>query len=145
MEILLDGERREVPTGSRLGDLLPERDERFSVAVIRPALEEDVAESQEVRFVTSAGDMVVEMADPAFTARLFRPGLAEDLRLHWQDRYAAAFGPFESSIRPARTPGRYERGDVILGCGGYDPSNSYLIFARMRHSADYGEIGRAHV
>lgn len=138
MEILLDGERREVPTGSRLGDLLPERDERFSVAVIRPALEEDVAESQEVRFVTSAGDMVVEMADPAFTARLFRPGLAEDLRLHWQDRYAAAFGPFESSIRPARTPGRYERGDVILGCGGYDPSNSYLIFARMRHSADYG-------
>ena len=25
--------------------------------------EEDVAESQEVRFVTSAGDMVVEMAD----------------------------------------------------------------------------------
>ncbi|MDK2989462.1 MAG: hypothetical protein PWR16_991 [Methanoculleus sp.] len=138
MEILLDGKRVVVPAGSRLGDLLPGRDERCSVAVIRPALEEDAAESQEIRFVTSAGDMTVEMAEAATVARLFRPGLAERLQVHWQDRYAAVFGPFESDIRPAREPGRYERGDVILGCGGYDPSKSYLIFARMRHSADYG-------
>ena len=27
---------------------------------------------------------------------------------------------------------------MILGCGGYDPARSYLIFARMRHTADYG-------
>lgn len=137
MEIHLDGKRVQVPAGSRLGDL-PGRDERCSVAVIRPALEEDAAESQEVRFVTSAGDMIAEMAEAATVSRLFQPGLSERLRLHWQDRYAAAFGPFESSIRPARTPGRYERGDLILGCGGYDPSRSYLIFARMRHTADYG-------
>lgn len=138
MEIHLDGQRVEAPAGSRLGDLLPGRDFRCSVAVIRPALEEDTAESQEVRFVTTAGDIVVEMVDPAVAARLFSPGLSERLRLHWQDRYAAAFGPFESGIRPARRPGRYERGDVILGCGGYDPAQSYLIFARMRHTADYG-------
>ena len=138
MEIHLDGERIEVPAGARLGDILPGRDVRCSVAVILPTLEEDAAESQEVRFVTSAGDMVVEMADPGVVSRLFRPGLAERLRLHWQDRYAAAFGPFESGVRPAREPGRYERGDVILGCGGYDPTQSYLIFARMRHTADYG-------
>ncbi|MDV2480648.1 methanogenesis marker 3 protein [Methanoculleus sp. Wushi-C6] len=138
MEIHLDGKRVEVPAGSRLGDLLPEWDFRFSVAVIRPALEEDAAESQEVRFVTTAGEFVVEVADPAFTARLLRPGLADRLNLHWQDRYAAALGPFESNIRPARAPGRYERGDVVLGCGGYDPAQSYLIFARMRHTADYG-------
>ncbi len=137
MEILLDGKHVLVPAGSRLGDLLG-RDERCSVAVIRPALEEDAAASQEVRFVTSAGDMTVEMAEAATVSRLFRPGLAERLHVHWQDRYAAAFGPFESDIRPAREPGRYERGDVILGCGGYDPSQSYLIFARMRHTADYG-------
>ena len=138
MEIYLDGERIEVPAGTRLGEILPGRDMRCSVAVIRPALGEATAESQEVRFVTSAGDMVVEMADPATVPRLFAPGLAERLRLHWQDRYAAAFGPFETGIRPARAPGRYERGDVILGCGGYDPARSYLIFARMRHTADYG-------
>ncbi|MCM2464715.1 methyl-coenzyme M reductase-associated protein Mmp3 [Methanoculleus oceani] len=138
MEILLDGKHILVPAGSRLGDLLPGWDFRCSVAVIRPALEEDAAESREIRFVTSAGDMVVEVAEPTTVSRLFQPGLAERLRLHWQDRYAAAFGPFESGVRPAREPGRYERGDVILGCGGYDPSLSYLIFARMRHAADYG-------
>jgi ABC-type multidrug transport system ATPase subunit len=138
MEIHLDGRHVEAPAGSRLGDLLPGWDFRCSVAVVRPALEEGAAESQEVRFVTSAGEMVVEMAEAAFAARLFSPGLAERLRLHWQDRYAAAFGPFESGVRPARTPGRYERGDVILGCGGYDPTKSYLIFSRMHHTADYG-------
>lgn len=138
MEIYLDGERIEVPSGSRLGSLLPGRDERCSVAVIRPALDEDAGESQEVRFVTPAGEMVVEVAEPAAVSRISHPALTDRLRLHWQDRYAAAFGPFESEIRPARQPGRYERGDVILGCGGYDPSRSYLIFARMRHTADYG-------
>jgi putative methanogenesis marker protein 3 len=30
------------------------------------------------------------------------------------------------------------RGDVLLGCGGYDPQRSYLIFSRSRHSADHG-------
>ena len=135
MEIHLDGERVEVPAGARLGDLLPGRDERCSVAVIRLGVEEGATESQEVRFATPAGDMVVETAESAVVSR---PDLVDHLRLHWQDRYAAAFGPFESAIKPAREPGRYERGDVVLGCGGYDPSRSYLIFVRMRHTADYG-------
>ncbi|WP_332448920.1 methyl-coenzyme M reductase-associated protein Mmp3 [Methanoculleus sp.] len=135
MEIHLDGERVEVPAGARLADLLPGRDERCSVAVIRPGVEEGAAESQEVRFATPAGDMVIETAESALVSR---PDLAGQLRAHWQDRYAVAFGPFESDIRPAREPGRYERGDVVLGCGGYDPSRSYLIFVRMRHTADYG-------
>ncbi len=138
MEIHLDGERIEVPAGACLGDILPGRDARCSVAVIRPALGEDTAESQEIRFKTPLGDIIVDMTDPAVAARILLPGLAENLRLHWQDRYAAAFGSFESGIRPSRAPGRYERGDVILGCGGYDPARSYLIFARMRHTADYG-------
>lgn len=138
MEIHLDGKHTLVPEGSRLGDLLPERDERYSVAIIRPALVEDEGESQGVRFATPAGDLVVEVAKPAAVSCLLQPEFAERLRLHWQDRYAAAFGTFATDIRPARRPGRYERGDVILGCGGYDPSQSYLIFARMRHTADYG-------
>lgn len=137
IEVLLDKRRVQVPKGSRLSDLLPDRDPGCSAAVIRPVLEEK-AESQEIRLVTTAGEMIVEVADPALVLRLSRPDLAGQLRLHWQDRYAAAFGPFESGVRPARRPGRYERGDVILGCGGYDPARSYLIFARMRHTADHG-------
>ena len=67
-----------------------------------------------------------------------RPDAAGSLSLHWTDRYAAAFGPFPSGIRPERKPHLYERGDVILGCGGYDPKTSYLIFSKSRHVADHG-------
>jgi putative methanogenesis marker protein 3 len=137
MEIHLDGKRVEVSEGTRLGDVLIGRDPRCSIAVIRPAFEE-AAESQQIRIVTSVGDLVIEVTDPSVAARLSEPDLAERLHLHWADRYAAAFGPFESSIRPAREPSRYERGDVVLGCGGYDPLRSYLIFSRIRHTADYG-------
>ncbi|WP_243668778.1 hypothetical protein [Methanoculleus chikugoensis] len=44
------------------------------------------------------------MAKTAAVSPLLRPEFAERLRLHWQDRYAAAFGPFESDVRPARRP-----------------------------------------
>jgi putative methanogenesis marker protein 3 len=137
MEIHLDGERVEVPEDSRLGDVLSGRDPLCSVAVIRPTIGE-AEESRLIRMVTSAGDLVIEGGDPVVAAGLLDPGISERLRLHWADRYAVAFGPFASSVRPAREPHRYERGDVILGCGGYDPSRSYLIFSRMRHTADYG-------
>ncbi len=137
MEIHLDGERLEVPEGTRLGDLLPDRDPRCSVAVIRPA-EVEAAATRHVRFVTTAGDIVVEIGGKQTAVPLDWPDLVERLRLHWADRYAAAFGPFPSEIQPLRALHRYERGDVILGCGGYDPNRSYLIFSRMRHTADYG-------
>ena len=42
------------------------------------------------------------------------------------------------TIHPLRKPHLYERGDVILGCGGYEPARSYLIFSKARHSADHG-------
>ena len=81
MEIHLDGERVEVPAGARLGDLFSGRDEQCSVAVIRPGVEEGAAESQEVRFTTPAGDMIVETSESALVSR---PDLAGHLRQHWQ-------------------------------------------------------------
>ena len=67
-----------------------------------------------------------------------RRQLSRSWRSTGQDRYAAAFGPFPSDLHPARKPHLYERGDVILGCGGYEPARSYLIFSKSRHSADHG-------
>lgn len=139
IEVLLDGKRVQIPEGSRLSDLLPHRDPECSVAVIRPVLEEEEeAESQEIKLITTVGDIVIEVEDPGLVPRLSRPDLAGRLKLHWHDRYAAAFGPFESRMKPAREASRYERGDVILGCGGYDPARSYLIFSLIRHTADHG-------
>ena len=136
MEVLLDGERLEVREGATLGEVLGPRDARLAVAVIRPGAAE-AAETQTVRLATSRGEVVVELLRPE-PILLSPPAGAESLELHWADRYAAAFGPFPSDITPARAPHQYGRGDVLLGCGGYDNRRSYLIISRMDHLADHG-------
>ena len=132
----LDGERLEVAEGSTLGSILKDHPSGCSVAVIRPATQEQ-AKTGSLALSTTAGQVTVELAGGQATF-LESPALAPQLVLHWHDRYAAAFGPFSSGLHPARTSHLYDRGDVILGCGGYDPARSYLIFSKSRHSADHG-------
>ncbi len=132
--IRLDGESRQAPDSATLGDLLPAHDFSCVVAVIRPGTGE-ARETESLRLSTTAGEVVVEIFAKG---RALLPGGIPAAALHWQDRSAVAFGPFPSGISPARTPALAERGDLILGCGGYDPSRSYIIFSRRRHTADHG-------
>jgi putative methanogenesis marker protein 3 len=134
--IQVDGERREIPEGSMMSDILPERDPACVIAIIRPGTQE-ADRSQNLQLTTTAGEIVIELTVPEVPVTLDRE-LVPKLALHWEDRYAAAFGPFISLIVPSRTPHLYERGDVILGCGGYDPKTSYIVFAKLRHAADVG-------
>ncbi len=134
--IHLDGEKREVEREIRLGVLIPDRDPRCSIAVIRPASRESTLTTS-YRITTSKGEITIEMGEGA-GALFDSPVFSGQIQIHWHDRYAAAFGPFASEIRPARMTHLYERGDVIIGCGGYDPKRSYLVFSKMRHSADFG-------
>jgi putative methanogenesis marker protein 3 len=138
MEILLDGRRRQVPPGTRLSDVLEAHDPRCTIAVVRPAAAR-ATQTRTLLTATTKGEVVIELAslsgmglDPAT--------LSTPLPLHWADRYAAAFGPFRLEFSPSRTPLPYERGDVLVGCGGYDPHRSYLIFSRIRHLADHGAM-----
>jgi putative methanogenesis marker protein 3 len=143
VEILLDGKRLAVREGSALGSVLGPRDPALAIAVIRPRAAE-AAETRTVQITTTKGEVVVELlkAEPAVLAApdSGKPpdGGSQLPGLHWADRYAAAFGPFPADLVPARVPHQYSRGDVIIGCGGYDPSRSYLIFSRMNHEADHG-------
>jgi putative methanogenesis marker protein 3 len=134
--IHLDGERLEVGEGARLRSVLSELPERCCVAVIRPATKEQ-ALTDSLTISSTAGEITIEVEGKK-AAFLESAGIASHLSLHWQDRYAAAFGPFPSAIKPIRKSHLYERGDVILGCGGYDPQRSYVIFSKSRHSADHG-------
>jgi putative methanogenesis marker protein 3 len=134
--IRIDGEQKEVPEGTTLEELIPARDPRCKAAVIRPATRES-AQTSSYRIFSSKGELTIELSSESGGM----PGSlisSRSQRLQWEDRYAVAFGPFSSDIIPARKPHLYNRGDVILGCGGYDPKRSYLIFAKMRHSADLG-------
>ncbi|MDD1706152.1 MAG: methanogenesis marker 3 protein, partial [Methanoregulaceae archaeon] len=134
--IRIDGHNIEIREGERLSDLVPDKDPLCSVAVIRPATRES-ARMSSFKVLTTQGEITIEPAGegPGILAMLSQ---GVPLPMHWQDRYSAAFGPFGSGIRPDRTPHLYERGEVVLGCGGYDPKRSYLMFSKMRHSADFG-------
>jgi len=134
--IHLDGERLEVGKGGRLRSVLPDLPGGCCVAVIRPATKEQAATGS-LAISSTAGEITIEMEGKK-AAFLERAGIAGRLSLHWHDRYAAAFGPFPSDKEPDRKSHLYERGDVILGCGGYDPQRSYVIFSKSRHSADHG-------
>ena len=134
--IQLDGKSLEVREGSQLGEILPDRPADCCVAVIRPGARES-ATTGSIRLDTTAGEVIVELT-PAGQEIIGSSTLPLPLALHWNDRYAAAFGPFPSSFSPARTAVLYERGDLILGCGGYDALRSYLIFSRSRHTSDFG-------
>ncbi len=134
--IHLDGESVDVGEGSSLGSILPHHIPGLSVAIVRPSTQAQ-SKTDNFSISTTAGEVAIEIAgeNAAFPES---PEIVKTLALHWSDRYAAAFGPFPSSIHPSRKPYLYERGDVILGCGGYEPERSYLIFSKTRHSADHG-------
>ncbi len=134
--IHLDGKRMEIGEGSTLKSILSGHEPGCCVAIIRPAIKEQ-AKTSSLAITTTAGEVTIEVQGQA-AAFLESPAIIEQLRLHWTDRYATAFGPFPSGIRPERKPHLYDRGDVILGCGGYESARSYLIFSRVRHSADHG-------
>ncbi|WP_342679752.1 methyl-coenzyme M reductase-associated protein Mmp3 [Methanofollis sp. UBA420] len=136
MHVLLDGRPVEAGAGATLGDLLPDLDGSYVVAVIRPQAME-AAQTGHIRLVTTAGEVVIETT-PLFSTYFGNETIPAPLSLRWSDRYAAAFGPFPSGVSPDRRPHRYARGDVVLGCAGYDPARSVLLFARADHRADFG-------
>ena len=134
--IHLDGESVDVSEGSTLGSILSHHEPGLSVGIVRPSTQEQ-AKTGNLAVSTTAGEVAIEIV--AQNADFLESSeIVQKLALHWNDRYAAAFGPFPSSIHPSRTSHLYERGDVILGCGGYEPARSYLIFSKIRHSADHG-------
>jgi putative methanogenesis marker protein 3 len=134
--IRIDGRVREIPPGTTLAEILPSRDVRCSVAVIRPAARES-SKTSSYRILSTRGELTIELFGEK-SGNLDPSAFSKGLKLQWEDRYAAAFGPFSSDLKPARSPHLYDRGNVILGCGGYDPRRSYLVFSKMRHSADFG-------
>jgi putative methanogenesis marker protein 3 len=64
--------------------------------------------------------------------------LFSNVTAHWETRNAIAFGPAAMDIKIQRGEQKYNRYDVFLGTGGYDPGNSYLMVAKDKHVSDYG-------
>ncbi len=135
----------ELKDGARLESLIPKLPEKFSVAIIKSS-ESSESATKNIRLFTTAGEIVIELNPSGmelFSKNLFsrlflEKNISSSFLLRWTDRQTAAYGPFKSDTAPDRKQHRYNKGDVILGCGGYDPDNSYLIFSKMQHVADHG-------
>lgn len=146
INIILDGKGMEIDKGAVLGDLIPGLDPEFSVAIIKASESSDVT-TKNFRIVTDEGEAVIELEEepdiPGINElfnSLFEKKDTIPLDMKWEDRYSAAFGPFKTRIKPDKNIHRYSKGDLILGCGGYDPDNSFLIFSKMDHMADHGSV-----
>lgn len=133
--VLIDGNTIETPDGSTVDTVLPGRDPGLCVGIIRP-ITVSRAETKEFLIKTTAGEIVVETVPGTIAGEILSS--LSGARSGWLDLQVASFGPFPSSFSPSRKPSRYERGDVALGCGGYDPERSFLVFCRKTHAADHG-------
>jgi Predicted peptidyl-prolyl cis-trans isomerase (rotamase), cyclophilin family len=131
----LNGEAMSASKGATLADILPDQPKGTSVALLQPSEISKTATSH-LRLTTTAGDIVIELKKGAAFPLAYND--TEPLRVHFEDRNSASFGPFAGDFTPAQGTVRYTRGDVILGCGGYDAKHAYLIFARREHTDDYG-------
>ncbi|HJJ55366.1 MAG TPA: methanogenesis marker 3 protein [Methanocorpusculum sp.] len=89
----------------------------------------------QIKIITTAGNILIQL-QPGITLPISKSDVP--LRVHWENKYAVAFGPFKSEFIPDHQSYRYENGNLYLGCGGYDSSISYLMFIRSSHTADYG-------
>ena len=152
--VRLDGQIREVDDNAVLGDLIPDLSARYSAAIIKETHSEE-SSTQNIRLFTSAGDMVIELTQRG--SELFAAGFfgvigsagtgtgsgdngdaGAQLKVKGSDRQTVAFGDFKSGMVPGKKTRTYQPYEVILGCGGYDPDSSYLIFSKIKHNADHG-------
>jgi putative methanogenesis marker protein 3 len=144
MQIFLNGETKIVSKGITLSSLLLEHPVGCGIAILRSgiAASGDVDASRDtssrLRFTTTGGDIVVELLPGALFPVPTGDISDTNLRVHWEDKYAVAFGPFKADFIPGHQSCRYDRGVLCLGCGGYDSASSYLVFSRLQHMGDHG-------
>lgn len=135
IQIIVNGETKTVAKGTTLAELLPNHPNGASVVLLKPA-NVSLEKTSHLRLKTTAGDVVIEVAKGV--AFPVAEENADVLRVHFEDKNAAALGPFVADFVPAAEEQRYSRGDVFLGSGGYDAKTAYLMFARTEHKADHG-------
>ena len=136
--VLLDGEKKELPDNSRLNDIIPDHPPDLCVALIHPGTTQTSA-THEYLITTNTGDFTLETTALIQTAAdIFTNSQLHGLSVRWSDRDSVSFGTFQTSFTPARKGFLYNKGDIILGCAGYEPDHSHLIISKRTHFADHG-------
>jgi putative methanogenesis marker protein 3 len=145
ISVEVNGQVYALPTGSTLGDALNISRAPYianaAVGILKKASEKRTEEITEYAINTPRGELRIEIKDSkSSSGKLWAEHYKEyeGKSIHWESPEALAFGPFEADIKPSREKGNFEAFDVLFGAGGFDPSNTHLIFSRKKHTAEYG-------
>ena len=96
IHVFLNGEQKTVEDTATIKDLLPNQPEGTSVVLLLPG-SVSREKTPHLRLTTTAGDIVIELAKKT-TFPLSTGEVKENLRVHFDDRNSASFGPVPSEI-----------------------------------------------
>jgi putative methanogenesis marker protein 3 len=107
-----------------------------TIGIIKTGAKVEEATS-EYKIHTTKGEFRIELfGDHSLWGRINH--LFPNSKAHWETRNVISFGPVATDINIQRAEQKYNRYDVFLGTGGYDPGNTYLMVAKDKHISDYG-------
>jgi len=107
-----------------------------TVGILKTGAKKEEATS-EYKINTTKGEFRIELFAEHILWTKFNH-LFSNVKAHWETRNAIAFGPVGTDITIQRAEKKYNRYDVFMGTGGYDPGNTYLMVAKDKHISDYG-------
>nr|MCR5852096.1 methanogenesis marker 3 protein [Methanophagales archaeon] len=145
MRVKLNGVEREV-SGRTLGEILSEAGVEYSegcaIAIVSERKKEEVAREFILR--TPKGDARIKLHAQAESPRTSEGGVeitdfrGEAGRVAWKSEDVVAIGPIKTNLSVSHETHKYEKWDVFLGFGGFDPAQTFLCISKHAHEAAYG-------
>jgi len=140
ISIEINGEKLELEDKALLKDAINASKAFYipgtTIGIIKTGAKVEEATS-EYKIHTTKGEFRIELfGDHSLWGRINH--LFLNSKAHWETRNVISFGPVATDINIQRAEQKYNRYDVFLGTGGYDPGNTYLMVAKDKHVSDYG-------
>ena len=140
MIVSVNGVKKEVPEGSRIRDILNgEPYSEGSILAVSRAGEEILSETDEYEIVTQKGSFNIRLNGTIFAEKWKK--LKDEIvgvGIRWGTNKILAVGSFPSDLPVDRERHDYMRYDCFFSLGGFDNRSTYMMIARINHTAGYG-------
>ncbi len=140
MIVSVNGVKKEVPQGSRIRDILDgEPYSEGSIMAVSRAGEEVLSETDEYEIVTQKGSFNIRLNGTAFAEKWKElKDAIVGVGIRWGTNKILAVGSFPSDLPVDRERHDYMRYDCFLSLGGFDNRSTYMMIAKINHTAGYG-------
>lgn len=143
MIVSINGVKKEVSQGSKLCDVLA--GEPYSEGTVISISKSGAGiqnETNEYEIVTKAGSFTIRLNDTPFAETWINlKNSLIGIGIRWKTNKIIAVGSFQSELDVDRNRHDYMRYDCFFSLGGFDNSSTYMMIARIDHTAGYGVDG----